>query len=79
LSYRHLLKMLVAPVHNQQPGHQQLHKQAFHSLAKCIAALTQQVPNEAVPVATEFLNEIRRSDAHMVFYLLTIGEIGRHL
>lgn len=58
-----------------------LHKQAYHSLAKCIAALTLQVPEEAIPVATEFLKEIqnRRSDSHLVFYLLTIGEIGRHL
>lgn len=79
LSYRHLLNMLMHPVHNQQQGHP-LHKQAYHSLAKCIAALTLQVPNEAVAVAREFLREIqnRRSDIHLVFYLLTIGEIGRH-
>lgn len=76
LTYRHLLAMLMQPVHNPQG---QLHKQAYHSLAKCIAALTLQMPTEAIPIANEFLAEIqnRRSDLHLVFYLLTIGEIGR--
>ena len=81
LSYRQLLKILMEPVYNQQQG-QTLHKQAYHSLAKCIAALTLQVPNEAIPVAADFLSQIqnRRNDhPHLVFYLLTIGEIGRHL
>lgn len=82
LSYRHLLGMLMNPVYNQQQhGGSPLHKQAYHSLAKCIAALTLQVPNEALTVAGEFLREIqnRRNDSHLMFYLLTIGEIGRHL
>ena len=76
LGYRQLLAMLMQPVTNPQ---QQLHKQAFYSLSKSIAALTLQMPNEAIPIATEFLHEIqnRRSDSHLVFYLLTIGEIGR--
>uniref|UniRef100_A0A182SZ11 TATA-binding protein interacting (TIP20) domain-containing protein n=1 Tax=Anopheles maculatus TaxID=74869 RepID=A0A182SZ11_9DIPT len=81
LSYRHLLAMLMNPVYNQQQhGGSPLHKQAYHSLAKCIAALTLQVPNEALTVAGEFLREIqnRRNDSHLMFYLLTIGEIGRH-
>lgn len=55
--------------------------QAYHSLAKCVAALTIQAHNEAVPLAVELLQEIKkkRNDSHLVFCLLTIGEIGRHL
>lgn len=55
--------------------------QAYHSLAKCVAALTLQMPSEAVPLAHELLLDIqkRRNDSHLVFCLLTIGEIGRHL
>lgn len=78
LTYRHLLNMLMQPVLDLQQH--QLHKQAYHSLAKCIAALTLQMPSEAETIATEFLMGIqqRRSDNHLIFYLLTIGEIGRY-
>ena len=41
LTYRHLLNMLMQPVMDLQQH--QLHKQAYHSLAKCIAALTLQM------------------------------------
>jgi cullin-associated NEDD8-dissociated protein 1 len=78
LTYRHLLNMLMQPVMDLQQN--QLHKQAYHSLAKCIAALTLQMPSEAITIASEFLGGIqqRRSDFHLIFYLLTIGEIGRY-
>lgn len=77
LSYRQLLEMLRAPV----SANIQLHKQAFHSIAKCAAALTLQVQNEAIPLANELLQEIhqKRTDTQIIFCLLTIGEIGRHL
>lgn len=77
LSYRQLLEMLRAPV----SANIQLHKQAFHSIAKCAAALTLQVRNEAIPLANELLQEIhqKRTDTQIIFCLLTIGEIGRHL
>lgn len=92
LDYRSLLKklmepVLIAPV-STAPSfpnaveHDQLHKQAFHSLAKCVAALTQQCPHEAIPLATQLLNDLRKgatiSDTQLVFCLLAIGEIGRH-
>lgn len=78
LTYRHLLHHLTALVSNART---QLHKQVYHSVAKCIAAITLQAQNDAIPVAKEFLAEIQnpRNDFHLVFCLLTIGEIGRHL
>ncbi|XP_055681122.1 cullin-associated NEDD8-dissociated protein 1 [Lutzomyia longipalpis] len=80
LSYNYLLELLMAPVINQQAPGQVLHKQAYHSLAKCVAAITLQVPAQAEPVAAQLLHDIqeRKSDTYLVFCLLTIGEIGRH-
>ncbi|KAH8389456.1 cullin-associated NEDD8-dissociated protein 1 [Drosophila serrata] len=58
---------------------QQLHKQAYHSSAKCIAALTQQCPQVATPLATKLITDLqKRNDTEIIFCLLTIGEIGRH-
>lgn len=75
LTYRVLLDRLMELDLRQTA----LHKQAYHSLAKCVAAITLQVPQEAVPVATRLLQEMGRAqDAYLVFYLLTVGEIGRH-
>ncbi|EDV58520.1 cullin-associated NEDD8-dissociated protein 1 [Drosophila erecta] len=57
----------------------QLHKQAYHSSAKCIAALTQQCPQVATPLATKLITDLqKRNDTEIIFCLLTIGEIGRH-
>lgn len=76
-SYRHLLQRLTLLVHDAR---QPLHKQVYHSVAKCIAAITLQAPNDALAVAIEFLTEIQnpRNDSHLVFCLWTIGEIGRY-
>lgn len=77
LTYRVLLDRLMEL--DLRPTAAPLHKQAYHSLAKCVAAITLQVPQEAIPVATRLLQETARAgDAYLVFYLLTIGEIGRH-
>lgn len=68
--------MLVAPVNVPQ-----LHKQAYHSLAKCAAALTIMCQEEAVGVVEQFLKDVQnpQSDARHIFALLVIGEIGRHV
>ncbi|KZC10543.1 PREDICTED: cullin-associated NEDD8-dissociated protein 1 [Dufourea novaeangliae] len=76
LGYRELLSMLIAPV-NQSV----LHKQAYHSLAKCAAALTITWHQEAQAVVEQFLKDVQnpQSDAQHIFALLVIGEIGRHV
>lgn len=85
LGYRQLLDMLKQPVVQATTtgtaAGAPLHKQAYHSLAKCVAALILQVQNEAIPLASDLLVDIQKrlSDSHLVFSLLTIGEIGRHL
>ncbi|KAJ8879876.1 hypothetical protein PR048_020493 [Dryococelus australis] len=88
MGYRDLLNMLVAPIasnaaagNDRSGGISLLHKQAFHSLAKCVAALTVAWQHEAFNVVQQFLNDIQNpmSDAQHVFALLVIGEIGRHV
>ncbi|XP_053976488.1 cullin-associated NEDD8-dissociated protein 1 isoform X2 [Hylaeus anthracinus] len=77
LGYRELLSMLIAPVSSQSV----LHKQAYHSLAKCAAALTITWHREAQAVVEQFLKDVQspQSDAQHIFALLVIGEIGRHV
>lgn len=80
LSYRELLDMIEHPIMNPN-ANVNMHKQAFHSSAKCVAALTLQCSTEAIPLAVDLLQEIqkRKNDSQVVFCLLSIGEIGRHL
>lgn len=80
LGYRDLLAMLIIPV-TQLPG---LHKQAYHSLAKCAAALTITWHEEAQCIVQQLLKDVQNpSDiqnvAQHIFALLVIGEIGRHV
>ncbi|XP_063993301.1 cullin-associated NEDD8-dissociated protein 1 [Diachasmimorpha longicaudata] len=76
LGYRDLLAMLVAPVTNSV-----LHKQAYHSLAKCAAALTITWQQEAHGVVEQFIKNVQdpASDSQHIFALLVIGEIGKHV
>lgn len=86
LGYRNLLELLMAPISNSSSSPTvattpSLHKQAFHSLAKCVAALTVTWKAEAIVVVEQFLADVngQRSDSHHIFALLVIGEIGRHI
>ncbi|KAK8377953.1 hypothetical protein O3P69_018690 [Scylla paramamosain] len=58
-----------------------IHKQAYHSMAKCVAALTLTHPSEAVGVVNRFLMDVTnpRSPTVQSFSLLAIGEIGKHI
>lgn len=55
--------------------------QAYHSMAKCVAALTLTHPSEAVGVVNRFLMDVTnpRSPTVQSFSLLAIGEIGKHM
>lgn len=80
LGYHDVLKLLVRPVALGSPTNT-LHKQAFHSLAKCVAAITVIYEQEALPVVEQFMKDVvgANNDAQHVFALLVIGEIGRHI
>ncbi|XP_049880310.1 cullin-associated NEDD8-dissociated protein 1 [Pectinophora gossypiella] len=82
-SRRDLLALLVAPVtrlhdHTATPHHM---KQAFHSLAKCVGAVVVEGGADALDVVRGFLRDAERppSDAHHMFALLALAEIGKHL
>ncbi|PZC73570.1 hypothetical protein B5X24_HaOG209399 [Helicoverpa armigera] len=82
-SRRELLALLVAPVHRLHDHSASAHhiKQAFHSLAKCVAAVVVEGGSDALEVVRGFLRDAAQptSDAHHMFALLALAEIGRHL
>lgn len=77
LSYDNLLRMLLmsATLINNN------NKQAFYSLAKCVAAITVVCQSQALPVIPQFIIEIQNatSDSQKIFALLVVGEIGREM
>ncbi|XP_014297197.1 cullin-associated NEDD8-dissociated protein 1 [Microplitis demolitor] len=76
VGYQELLSMLIEPVNKSV-----LHKQAYHSLAKCAAALTITWQQEAHGVVEQFIKNVQhpQNDAQHIFALLVIGEIGKHV
>ncbi|XP_050418505.1 cullin-associated NEDD8-dissociated protein 1 [Patella vulgata] len=59
-----------------------IHKQAFHSIAKCVAALTTINPEKAGNVVNQFVCDIKNpksTDSIVLFSLLALGEIGKHI
>lgn len=80
LSYNELVQMLISPILNIQ-GKDTIHKQAYYSLAKCVAAITVICPTKALPVVQQFIYDIQnaRSDSQHIFGLLIIGEIRRNM
>lgn len=77
--YDELLHLLLQPV--LLNGNQIIHKQAYYSLAKCVAAITTVCSNKALPVVQKFIYDIKNAnnDSHHIFGLLIIGEIGRNM
>ncbi|XP_038208414.1 cullin-associated NEDD8-dissociated protein 1 [Zerene cesonia] len=82
-SRRELLALLVAPVHRPTEHNATAHhiKQAYHSLAKCVAAVVVGGGGEALQTTRAFLRDAADPPADTVhmFALLAIAEIGRHL
>ncbi|CAK1601877.1 unnamed protein product [Parnassius mnemosyne] len=82
-SRRELLALLVAPVQRVHDHNASAHhiKQAFHSLAKCVAAVVVSGGADALDVVRGFLRDAAHppSDAHHMFALLAVAEIGRRL
>ncbi|XP_066158775.1 cullin-associated NEDD8-dissociated protein 1 isoform X1 [Euwallacea fornicatus] len=81
-SYEHLLRLLLMPITNLRTNQSTtLHKQAFYSLAKCVAAISVVSQSQAGPVIAQFMAEIHnpKSDSQQIFALLVVGEIGRKM
>ncbi|XP_045773917.1 cullin-associated NEDD8-dissociated protein 1 [Maniola jurtina] len=85
-SRRELLALLVAPVHANADHAATPHhiKQAYHSLAKCVAAVVVSSGSDgsdALDITRGFLRDALQphSDTQHMFALLALAEIGRHL
>ncbi|XP_048590232.1 cullin-associated NEDD8-dissociated protein 1 [Nematostella vectensis] len=82
MTFSSLFEMLVLPIYAPQPGVQMIHKQAYYSIAKCVAALTMSCPVEGEAVVNRFVKDIQSSkvtDSVRLFSLLSLGEIGKHV
>jgi len=85
VSFSELFQMLTRPVYNAEPN-VVVHKQSFHSIAKCIAALTvtgrTASQSSHLDIVQKFITDIKNpssTDSVRLLALLTLGEIGRHI
>jgi len=91
IDYKDLIQMLVKPIREQRiEPHQHttggsplaMHKQAFYSIAKCIAVLIVDNARDGQNVITQFINDIKNpksSDSIRLLSLLCLGETGKYL
>uniref|UniRef100_A0A8D0BD79 Cullin associated and neddylation dissociated 2 (putative) n=1 Tax=Salvator merianae TaxID=96440 RepID=A0A8D0BD79_SALMN len=82
MSYTELMKQLTSPIYTSSPGgvSVSLHKQAYHSVAKCVAALSSVCPKEALGVVNQFIQDVKNpksSAAVKMLAFLSLAEIGR--
>ncbi|MEQ2205427.1 Cullin-associated NEDD8-dissociated protein 1 [Xenoophorus captivus] len=80
LGYMDLLRMLTGPVYSQSAVLP--HKQAYCSIAKCVAALTRACPTEGPAVVGQFIQDVKNSrstDSIRLLALLSLGEVGHHV
>lgn len=81
VDYEELISMLTAPVYDQAAdGGPGLHKQVFHSLARCVAALAAACPQEAAGTANRLVCDARSphsSTGVKVLAFLSLAEVGQ--
>ncbi|XP_054136757.1 cullin-associated NEDD8-dissociated protein 1-like isoform X1 [Melozone crissalis] len=82
VGYPELVKQLTAPVYSSGPAGASLtlHKQAYHSIAKCVAALSSACPKEAPATVNQFVQDVKSpksSPAVQVLAFLFLAEVGR--
>lgn len=79
LDHTGLVKQLTLPIVSPQSNPSTLHKQAFHSTAKCVAAITVIDAQLSRKTVQSYINEMNNphSDSFVTFVFLVIGEIGK--
>lgn len=82
MGYPELMKQLTAPVYSSGSAGASLtlHKQAYHSVAKCLAALSSACPKEAPATVNQFVQDVKSpksSPAVQVLAFLFLAEVGR--
>ncbi|XP_053147989.1 cullin-associated NEDD8-dissociated protein 1-like [Hemicordylus capensis] len=81
MSYAELMKQLTNPIYSSSSGGASvsLHKQAYHSVAKCVAALSSVCPKEAPGMVNQFIQDVKNpksSAAVKMLAFLSLAEIG---
>ncbi|XP_027787662.2 cullin-associated NEDD8-dissociated protein 2 isoform X2 [Marmota flaviventris] len=81
VDYAELIGLLIAPVYDPEGGGgPALAKQAFHSLARCVAALSSACPQEAAATAHRLVCDARSphsSTGVKVLAFLSLAEVGQ--
>ncbi|XP_054693741.1 cullin-associated NEDD8-dissociated protein 1-like isoform X5 [Grus americana] len=82
MGYSELMKQLTAPIYSSGSAGASvtLHKQAYCSAAKCVAALSSACPKEAPTTVNQFIQEVKNpksSSAVKVLAFLSLAEMGR--
>ncbi|KAM5279667.1 cullin-associated NEDD8-dissociated protein 2 [Ctenodactylus gundi] len=82
MAYAELMGLLTAPVYTPpaEGGAPGLHRQAFHSLARCVAALSAACPQEAAATAGRLVQDARSphsSPEVKVLAFLSLAEVGQ--
>ncbi|PKU31970.1 cullin-associated nedd8-dissociated protein 1-like [Limosa lapponica baueri] len=80
--YSELMRQLTAPIYSSGSAGASvtLHKQAYYSVAKCVAALSSACPKEAAAIVTQFIQDVKSpksSPAVKVLAFLSLAEMGR--
>ncbi|XP_072307863.1 cullin-associated NEDD8-dissociated protein 2 [Eucyclogobius newberryi] len=79
LGYSQLLKSLMEPFHSPQCL-ADIHRQSYHSVARCVAALCTVCPKETPGTVSSLLQQVKSrssSESARVLALWCLGEVGR--
>ncbi|XP_039224389.1 cullin-associated NEDD8-dissociated protein 1-like isoform X2 [Crotalus tigris] len=82
MSYADLMKQLTSPIYSSTSSgvSTTLHKQAFHSVAKCVVALSSVCPKEIPGLVNLFIQDVKNpksTTAVKMLAFLSLAEIGR--
>ncbi|XP_030585995.1 cullin-associated NEDD8-dissociated protein 2 isoform X3 [Archocentrus centrarchus] len=83
LSYSQLLKSLSEPFHRPRSSADSsiIHRQSYHSVARCVAALSSASPKETPGTVAGFIQQVKNPgspESTRVLALLCLGEVGRN-
>ncbi|NXX80242.1 CAND1 protein, partial [Urocolius indicus] len=80
VGYSELVQQLTAPMYHPGLAAATVHKQAYYSVAKCVAALSSACPKEAPATVNQFIQDVKSpksSSAVKVLAFLSLAEVGR--
>ncbi|MED6238937.1 Cullin-associated NEDD8-dissociated protein 1, partial [Ataeniobius toweri] len=81
LGYSQLLKSLMEPFQSSKTSADVLHRQSYHSVARCVAALSSASPKETPGTVTNLIQQVKTSsspESARVLALLCLGQVGRN-